>query len=111
MKRYEGLFILRASAQDDRVKELIDSISAEIAASGGKVETTQKMDKRPFARVADKKDPAGFYVNFIFEAPPGTVGKLRHQFARKEDIFRVLFTQAAETPVPAKVPLAHGQLQ
>ena len=111
MKRYEGLFILNTAGREEGVKEALDRITAEITAAGGKVETTQKMDKRPFARVADKKDPAGFYVNFIFEAPPGTVNKLRHQFARKEDIFRVLFTQAAETPVPAKVPLAHGQLQ
>ena len=98
MKRYEGLFILRASAQDDRVKELIDSISAEIQAAGGKVETTQKMDKRPFSRVADRNNAAGFYVNFIFQAPPDAVRSLRNQFARKEDVFRVMFTQAAAAP-------------
>ena len=101
MKRYEGLFILKASVQEDRLKEIIDGISAEITAAGGKVETTQKMDKRQFARVANKKDAAGFYVNFIFEAPPGALGQLRHQVARKDDIFRVLFTQAAATPAVA----------
>ena len=83
------------------MKELIDIISTEIGVNGGKVETTQKMERRSFSRVVDKKDAGGFYVNFIFEAPPGTVSKLRHQFARNEDIFRVLFTQDAATP-PAK---------
>lgn len=103
MKRYEGLFILRATTPDERVKELIDHISGEINAAGGRVETTQKMDKRPFARIADRKNPAGFYVNFIFEAPPDAVRTLRSHFARKEEIFRVLFTQAA---APAPVPAA-----
>lgn len=93
---------MRASAQDDRVKELVDAISTEIAAAGGKVENTQKMGKSDFARVTDKREPSGFYVNFLFEAPPSAVANLRRQFVRNEEIYRVLFTEAAETPATPK---------
>ena len=39
MKRYEGLFILNTAGREDSIKELIDKISAEIVAGGGKIET------------------------------------------------------------------------
>ena len=95
MKRYEGLFILNTTAKEEGIKDIIDRISSDITAAGGKVETVQKMDKRSFSRVADKKFTSGFYANVIFEAGPTTVEQLRHKFALNDDVFRVLFTEAA----------------
>ena len=94
MKRYEGLFILETAAKEEGVKDIIDKISSEITAAGGKVETVQKMDKRNFSRVANKKHNAGFYVNVIFETNPSTIDQLKHRFAMSSDVFRVLFTNA-----------------
>jgi len=94
VKRYEGLFILNTAGKEEGIKELIDKISREIVAAGGKVETVQKMDKRPFARVTDKKNSAGFYVNIIFEGPPTILPQLRTRFGMNEEIYRVLFTAA-----------------
>jgi ribosomal protein S6 len=102
MKRYEGLFILNTTAKEEGIKDIIDVISADITAAGGKVETVQKMDKRPFSRVADKKFTSGFYANIIFEAVPGTVAQLRHKFAMNGDVFRVLFTEAPAVAEAAK---------
>ena len=95
MKRYEGLFILDTAGKEETIKDTIDKISAEITALGGKVETVQKMDKRNFMRVADKKYNAGFYVNVIFEGQPPLVDQLKHRFAMSDDIFRVMFSSAA----------------
>jgi small subunit ribosomal protein S6 len=94
VKRYEGLFILNAAGKEEALKDTIDKISSEISSAGGKVETVQKMDKKAFARVADRKTSAGFYVNYVFEGAPEIVAKLRHRFATNEEIFRVLFTVA-----------------
>jgi ribosomal protein S6 len=102
VKRYEGLFILNnTNAKEEGVKESIDKISAEIVAVGGKVETVQKMDKKSFSRVADKKCNAGFFVNVIFESAPAAIAALRHRLTMSDDIFRVLFT-LAPAPKPAK---------
>ena len=101
MKRYEGLFILNTAGKEKGIEEVVDKISAEIAAAGGKVETVQKMDRKTFARVADKKYGAGFYANIIFTGTPTIVTQLRHKLALNEDIFRMLFTRAPE-PKPAK---------
>jgi ribosomal protein S6 len=101
VKRYEALFIFDTSGKEDTIKDTIDKISAEIASLGGKVETVQKMDKRNFSRVANKKYNAGFYANVIFEADPATVEQLKHRLVINGEVFRVLLTNA-----PAPKPVA-----
>ena len=101
MKRYEGLFILETAGKEEGIKDAIDKISAEITTAGGKVETVQKMDKKSFSRVADKKHNSGFYVNVIFEIEPSAITQLKQRFALNEEVFRVMFTNAPE-PVAAK---------
>ncbi|HWW02695.1 MAG TPA: 30S ribosomal protein S6 [Candidatus Acidoferrum sp.] len=100
MKRYEGLFIVDTAGKEETIKDTIDKISAEIASLGGKVETVQKMDKRSFARVANKRHSSGFYVNVIFEMPPAALEQLKHRFAMNDDVFRVMFSTA---PAPKPV--------
>jgi ribosomal protein S6 len=103
VKRYEGLFILETAAKEEGIKDAIDKISAEITSLGGKVETVQKMDKKNYSRVANKKHSAGFYVNVIFEGQPSLVDQLKRRFVMNEDVFRVLFTNAPATK-PATTP-------
>ena len=100
MKRYEGLFILDTAGKEEGLKDTIDKISAEITTLGGKVETVQKMEKKNFMRVSDKKHTAGFYVNVIFESQPSVLDQIKHRFAMNPDVFRVLFTTA---PAPKPV--------
>ena len=101
VKRYEGLFILNTSGKEEGIKEAIDLISNEITASGGSVETVQKMDRKSFVRVADKRHTAGFYVNVIFNAAPAAISSLRTKLGANSEIFRVMIGLSHE-PKPAK---------
>ncbi|HEX3857899.1 MAG TPA: 30S ribosomal protein S6 [Verrucomicrobiae bacterium] len=101
MKRYEGLFILNTAGKEEAVKDTLDKVEAEIVAAGGKVETVQKMERKSFARVADKKHIAGFYANVIFNAPETIIAQLNSKFSLNADVFRVIFTDSPE-PKPAK---------
>ena len=101
MKRYEGLFILNTAGKEESIKDALDKISADIATAGGKVETVQKMDKKAFSRVADKKHTAGYYANIIFAGTPAIIAQLHSKFSLNEEVFRVLFTESPE-PKPAK---------
>ncbi len=101
MKRYEGLFILNTAGKEDGIKDALDKISADITTAGGKVETVQKMERKPFARVADKRHTAGFYANVIFTSAPDSVAALRTKFNLSDDIFRVIFTESPETKAAA----------
>ena len=101
MKRYEGLFILNTMAKEEGIKETLDKIEAEIRAAGGKVETVQKMERKAYARVANKKHTAGFYANVIFAIAPAALAALRTKFGLNEEVFRVIFTHSPE-PKPTK---------
>ncbi|HUZ07591.1 MAG TPA: 30S ribosomal protein S6 [Candidatus Paceibacterota bacterium] len=101
MKRYEGLFILNTAGKEEAVKDTLDKVEAEIVAAGGNVETVQKMERKSFARIADKKHASGFYANVIFNGTPSVIAQLNSKFALNDDVFRVLFTESPE-PKPAK---------
>jgi ribosomal protein S6 len=101
MKRYEGLFILNTSGKEEGVKDALDKISADIVTAGGKVETVQKMERKAFSRIADKKHTAGFYANVIFSGAPAIIAQLNSKFALNEEVFRVLFSESPELK-PAK---------
>jgi ribosomal protein S6 len=100
VKKYEGLFILNTAGKEEGVKEMIDRISSEINAAGGRVESVQKMEKRQFSRVANKRFNSGYYVNFLFSVDPAALAPLKHRFDMNEDVFRVSFTVA---PTPKAV--------
>jgi ribosomal protein S6 len=97
MKKYEGLFILNLAGREEGVKDALDKISNDITAAGGKVETVQKMDKKAFSRIADKRHTSGFYANIIFDAAPAVVAQLQNKFTLNTDVFRVLFTLLPES--------------
>jgi ribosomal protein S6 len=90
------LFILNTASKEEGIKEALDKISAEITTAGGQVETVQKMDRKAFARIADKRHTAGFYANVIFNAAPAAIATLRSKFALNEEVFRVIFTNSPE---------------
>jgi small subunit ribosomal protein S6 len=102
MKKYEGLFILDTAGKEEGIADVIEKIQAEITAAGGKIETVQKMEKRPFARLSGKKQSSGYYVNIIFQGTPAMIAPLRTKFALSEDVFRVLFAVAPEPKPVAK---------
>jgi len=92
---------LNTAGKEDGVKEALDRVANEITSAGGKVETVQRMDRKNFSRVADKKYSAGFYANVIFAAEPKSLDQLRHRFAMSEEVFRVLFTIVSTAPTAA----------
>jgi small subunit ribosomal protein S6 len=96
VKKYEGLFILDTAGKEETVKDVIDKVSNEITAAGGRIETVQKMDKKQFARARYKKHTAGFYVNIIFEIDPQKLPALKSRFTLNTDVFRAMFSVAPE---------------
>ncbi len=104
VRRYEGLIILNTAGQADGALKAIESAKKSIIKLGGKIEAEQKLDRRAFARVTDKKVSAGFYVNLIFSLPPAALAELKVDLKHREDVFRMLITlaTAAKEPAPAQ---------
>jgi small subunit ribosomal protein S6 len=77
--RYECLMALDTRGQEDSVKEIVDRLEAEFTKEGATIEQVQKMDKRQLA-YAPRNVESAYYVNFVFEADPGLISKLRGKF-------------------------------
>src|SRR5712692_11539476 len=85
--RYEALLVLNSQGKEDTVKEIIDRLESDFQKEGAQIEQVQKMDKRQFSYVAGPLD-AGYYVNFVFNADPQLITKLRSKFKLDPEVYR-----------------------
>jgi ribosomal protein S6 len=95
VKRYEALVILHNPTKEDGIKEAIDLITEDIKAAGGQVDTVQKMDRKTFSRVVDKRVTSGFYVNLIFQVPEIALAALLPKVSARPEVYRVTMTNAS----------------
>src|SRR5689334_8987628 len=93
--RYEALLVLNTQGKDDAVKDIVERLESEFQKEGAQIEQVQKMDKRHFSYVAGALD-SGFYVNFVFNADPTLVAKLRAKFKLDPDVYRQSFERLPE---------------
>jgi len=96
-RRYECLLAVGTRGQEDSVKETIERLESEFAKEGAAVEQVQKMEKRALAYSPRHLDTA-YYVNFVFEAEPSLITKLRNKFKLDPIVFLQHYQQ-----LPAKI--------
>lgn len=101
MKTYEGLFILDTGGKEDVSKELVEKLEKNIQHAGGRVDKVQRMGARPFSRDTRKRS-SGFYVNFVFDAPPAAIAELNAKLHLEPEVFRWHFSIMPPEPPPRK---------
>jgi small subunit ribosomal protein S6 len=92
---YEALFVLNTQGREDTVKEVIDRLESEFQQEGAQIEQVQKMDKRQFSYAAGPLS-AGYYVNFVFNAEPQSIAKLRSKFKLDPEVYRQNYQRIQE---------------
>ena len=85
--RYEGLLVLDTQGKEETVKDLIERIEKDFKKEGASVEQVQKMEKREFSYAAGALT-SGYFVNFVFNAEPTVVAKLRSKFELDPEVYR-----------------------
>jgi small subunit ribosomal protein S6 len=85
--RYEGLLVLDTQGKEDTVKETIERLEKDFAKEGAEMEGVQKMEKRDFTYAAGHLS-SGYYVNFVFQAEPAALDKLRAKFKLDPEVYR-----------------------
>src|SRR5260370_26755712 len=94
-QRYEALLVLNTQGREDTVKEVIDRLESEFQQEGAQIEQVQKMDKRPFSYAAGPLS-AGYYVNFVFNAEPQSIVKLRSKFKLDPEVYRQSYQRVGQ---------------
>jgi small subunit ribosomal protein S6 len=101
--RYEALLVLDVKGKDEGAKEIIERLEGEFQKEGAAIEQVQKFEKRQFAYVAGPVD-SGFYANFVFEAEPQTLDRLRAKFKLDPDVYRQHFQKLRPKKVAKPKP-------
>ncbi|HYR57195.1 MAG TPA: 30S ribosomal protein S6 [Chthoniobacteraceae bacterium] len=105
-KRYEALLVLNIKGSEESAKEVIERIEGEFKKEGARVEQVQKMDRRQFSYAAGPLD-SGYFVNFVFQAEPEAMEKLRAHFKLDEEIYRQHFQKVPpKKERPVRTPRA-----
>lgn len=99
MRHYEGLFILDTVGTTESADDIIKAIGELITKGGGKVTGEQKLDRRGFARIADKKHSGGFYVSLMFDMEPEALREFKSALVKHGNVFRAQITLAIPTTV------------
>ncbi len=94
--RYEGLLVLNTKGTEESANDIIERLEGEFKKEGAKIQQVQRMDKRRFTYVAGPLD-SGFYVNFIFEAEPQLIDKLRAKFKLDAEVYRQHYQKLIRT--------------
>ena len=88
--RYEGLLVLNTKGNEEGAKEIIERLEKDFTKEGASIETVQRLDRRPFSYVAGPLE-SGYFVNFIFNAEPTLIERLKSKLKLDQDIYRQHF--------------------
>ena len=85
--KYEGLLVLDTQGKEETVKDLIERLEKDFKKEGADVEQVQKMEKRDFSYAAGPLT-SGYFVNFVFNAEPTVLAKLRSKLELDPEVYR-----------------------
>lgn len=85
MNRYEALLALNTRGKEETIKDTIERLEKLLAAEGARLEQTQRLEKRELAYEVNHLTSA-YFVNFVFEAEPTTIEKLRAKLKLDNDV-------------------------
>ena len=97
MKKYEVMYIINASVEEDKRAALINDLSKIITNQGGKVVNTDEWGMRDFAYRIDDMTK-GYYVVSAFEADNACVKEFDRLMGLNANVVRFMITKD-EAPV------------
>lgn len=97
MKKYEVMYIVNSSVEDEKRTSVIETVAKIISDNGGKVNKTDEWGMRDFAYRIDDMTK-GYYVVVAFEADNACVKELDRLMGINASIVRFMITrdEAAE---------------
>ena len=88
MNKYESVIIINPSADEDKVKSLIDKFS-DLINKQGKVTKVDTLGKKKLAYEV-KKNKEGIYVVFYFEAEPTLIAELERNYRITDEVIKFI---------------------
>lgn len=92
MKQYELLVVFKPNADSEEVDKLIEKVSADAAALGGKTDSVDKIGRKKLAyEIQNFRD--GFFSNMVLSLPEEKVAEFKRQLRLNDSILRTMFLE------------------
>lgn len=96
MRRYETIFILRPSLNEEEINTVIENSSAIISNTNGQVLELDRWGMRKLAYPI-KKETQGFYVFCDYTGTPEAVTEMERKFRIDDSVLRYMTVKTAES--------------
>lgn len=100
MNRYEALIALNTKGKEETIKDTIERLEKVLQSEGAKIEQVQRLEKRELSYESNHTKSA-YYVNYIFEAAPTAIEKVRAKFKLDNDILLQNYLQLSSKKAAA----------
>jgi small subunit ribosomal protein S6 len=94
-RKYEVMFILRPDTTEEDMDRLLQTMETNVAATGGKVTSFEKMGKRRLAYTV-KKFQDGFYILAFVEGPGSVLKELERRLRVQELVIKFITVRTDE---------------
>lgn len=92
MKNYELLVVFKPNADADELDKMIDKVSSDAEALGGKAESIDKIGRKKLAyEIQSFRD--GYFVNTVLSLPEEKVAEFKRQLRLNDTILRTMFLE------------------
>ena len=89
MRNYEAMFIFHPELAEEKLEESIKVVAGIIKDKTSGELQTENLGKKTMAYPI-KKVNEGFYVNYVFNAPPAAISKIKEDLKHSEEILRFI---------------------
>jgi small subunit ribosomal protein S6 len=100
MNRCEALLALNTRGKEETIKDTIERLEKLLKTEGATIEQVQRLEKRELAYETNHLTSA-YFVNFVFEAAPTIIEKLRTKLKLDTDVLLQSYMKLTTKKAPA----------
>ena len=85
-RKYTGVIVLNLQGKEESLDAIVSGISKELEEEGATMDQIDRIGRKDFAYENHAKQKHGFYVNYVFEAEPDVIDKIRTRLSLNKDV-------------------------
>lgn len=109
MRRYETIYILRPSLNEEEINSLVERTNGIITAPGGQIIELDKWGMRKLAYYI-KKESQGYYIYCDYAGTPEAVSEMERKFRIDDAVLRFMTVKKAESISAEEISQATAQI-
>ena len=108
MRRYETIYILRPTLNEDEINTIIENTNTILGTDGGQMISLDKWGLRKLAYLI-QKEPQGYYVYCDYATAPANVTEMERKFRIDDSVMKYMTVKLADAITAEGVEAARGE--